>query len=75
MRCFSVVSLFTMVAAASCTPKEEEQEPDYDRMVMADDEEEWSPSNDQKNVADCDPQEFIILDPERKTDNVSTDSF
>jgi hypothetical protein len=64
-----------MVAATSCTPKEEEQEPDYDRMVMADEEEEWSPSNDQKNVADCDPQEFIILDPESKTDNLNNNSF
>ncbi len=60
-----------LLIVGSCTPKEEEQQPDYDNMVMAGEEEEWSPAPDSKNVADCDPQEFLIHDPESKTENAS----
>ena len=62
--------LLTMVVLSSCAQKEKEQEIDYDHMVMADEEEEWSPANTDMHVADCDPQEFTILDPEKKNDTV-----
>ncbi len=75
MRLFSIlVSLLTLMTVSSCTQKEEEQELDYDHMVMADEEdEEWTPGqeNDVKAIADLDPQEFIINDPELKTENAS----
>jgi hypothetical protein len=52
-----------MLFFAGCSPKEEEQEPDYENMVMADDDEEWS-TGDRKNIAGDlpDPQELIILE-------------
>ena len=68
MKLFLIVPLLLIIA--SCSPKEEEQQPDYDNMVMADEEEEWSPSPESKDVADCDPQEFIIQDSESKTENL-----
>lgn len=66
---FSVLfSLLVVSTISSCTPKEEEQELDYENMVMADEEEEWTPGQDGKVIAgDLDPQEFIIQDPELKT--------
>lgn len=55
--------LLTILSIVSCTPKEEEQEPDYDSMVMADEEDEWS-TGDRKSIAGDlpDPQELIILE-------------
>ncbi len=66
-------SLLALITVPSCTQKEEEQELDYDNMVMADEEEEWTPGqkNDVKAIADLDPQEFLISDPELKTENAS----
>jgi hypothetical protein len=63
--------LLALIAGSSCTQKEEEQELDYDNMVMVDEEEEWTPGNegDTKTIADLDPQEFIIDDPELKTES------
>jgi hypothetical protein len=63
-------SWLALLALFSCTQKEEEQEPDYENMVMAD-EEEWTPGQekDEKTIADLDPQEFIIHDPELKTEH------
>jgi hypothetical protein len=60
--------LFSFVSFVSCTPKEEEQEPDYEHMVMADDEEEWSTGDRKIIVSDLpDPQEQVILEvPEAK---------
>jgi hypothetical protein len=73
MKQFSVLfSLLALLTASSCTQKEEEQEPDYENMVMADEEDEWTPGQDEKVIAgDLDPQEFMIQDPELKTDNSS----
>ena len=67
---FSLVVLF---ALSSCSPKEEEQEPDYENLVMADDEDEWTPGQEREGsaIADLDPQEFMIRDPELKTENAS----
>jgi hypothetical protein len=64
-----LIFVFLLVIVGSCSPKDEEHEPDYDNMVMVDEEEEWSPAPDSKNVADCDPQEFMVQDPEGKTEN------
>jgi hypothetical protein len=69
---FILFSLLVFIGVSSCTQKEGEEEPDYDNMVMADEEEnEWTPGQekDAKVVADLDPQEFIINDPELKTEN------
>lgn len=63
-----LIFVFLLAIIGSCSPKDEEHEPDYDNMVMADEEEEWSTGN----VADCDPQEFMVQDPERKTENASS---
>ncbi len=66
---FSLMALF---ALSSCSQKEEEVEPDYDNMVMADEEEDWvsDQERDRKVIAGDlpDPQERIILelpDPKR----------
>lgn len=70
MRYFSLLFCLPLFLAVCCTPKEEEQEPDYDHMVMAADEEEWSTS-DRKTIATDlpDPQELIILEvPEGKAE-------
>lgn len=69
MRQFLVFfSMLALIGGISCTSKEEEQEPDYDHMVMADEEEEWT-TGDRKSIAKDlpDPQELIILEvPETK---------
>ena len=65
--------LLSLLALSSCS-KEEDSELDYDNMVMADeDDDEWSPGQekDEKEIADIGPQEFIIHDPELKTENAS----
>ncbi len=62
-----------LVCTVSCTPKEEVQEPDYDHMVMGEDEEGWS-TGDRKMIAGelPDPQELIILEvPEVKSEDAS----
>ncbi|MGC1879164.1 MAG: hypothetical protein WA678_07305 [Rhabdochlamydiaceae bacterium] len=65
-------SLLVLLATSSCSQKEEEQELDYENMVMVDEEEEWSTDQvDGKIIADLDPQEFIIGDPELKTESFS----
>jgi hypothetical protein len=73
MKHFSVLfSLLALFVASSCTPKEEEQEPDYENMVMADEEDEWTSGQEQDGKAiagDLEPQEFLIQDPELKTEN------
>jgi hypothetical protein len=65
-------TLISLLALASCTPKEEEAQPDYDNMVMAgqEEEEEWTPGQDkdEKAIADVGAQEFLIEDPEKKTE-------
>ncbi len=64
MKYFSL--LFVLLAA--CSQPEEEMEPDYDNMVMADEEEEWitDEERDRKVVlADPpDPQEILIIEPQ-----------
>ena len=43
MRRFPVLfSILALLMVASCDKKEEVDEPDYDHMVMADEEEEWT---------------------------------
>jgi hypothetical protein len=60
--------LFSMLLLLSaCSPKEEEQEPDYDNMVMADieaPEMTAGPEEDRKFITDLlpDPQETAILE-------------
>jgi hypothetical protein len=74
MRHLSILFYLLILTASSCSQKEEEQELDYDNMVMADEEnDEWTPGQekDVKVIADLDPQEFIINDPEFKTENAS----
>jgi len=75
MKQFPVLfSVLVLLTTSSCTQKEEEQEPDYENMVMVDEaDDEWTPGQerDEKAIADLDPQEFMILDPELKTDNSS----
>jgi hypothetical protein len=60
---FSLVALF----ASSCSQKQEEEAPDYENMVMADDEDDWvlDEERDRKVIAGDlpDPQELIILEP------------
>ncbi len=68
-----VLLLLSLCALSSCS-KEEDSELDYDNMVMVDEEEdEWTPGQekDEKIIADIGPQEFIIQDPELKTENAS----
>jgi hypothetical protein len=64
---FILFSLLGLFGLTSCTPKEEEQEPDYENIVMEAEEDGW----EGKMVADLDPQEFMIADPELKTENFS----
>ena len=66
---FSLLALF---ALSSCSQKEEEEGPDYDNMVMADEEDHWisDEERDRKVIAGDlpDPRERIILelpDPKR----------
>lgn len=56
-----------LCAITSCSQKQEEaEEPDYDNMVMADEEEGWvtDEERDRKMIADepPDPQELIIFE-------------
>ena len=66
MRYFPIIfSSLALFALPSCSQQEKEQEPDYENMVMADDEEgEWSTLQDQKTIAGDlpDPQELIIIE-------------
>ena len=61
---FSLVATF---AVSSCTQKEQELEPDYDNMVMADEEDGFSPGDlerDRKVIAGelPDPRELLLLE-------------
>ncbi len=58
-----------LLSVAACNPKEEQQEPDYDHMVMDDADEEGWTTGDRKEIAGelPDPQESIILDLSDKT--------
>jgi hypothetical protein len=59
---FSLVALL----ASSCSQKQEEEEPDYENMVMADEEEPWTSDaeRDRKVIAGDlpDPQERLLLE-------------
>ncbi|MBS0604962.1 MAG: hypothetical protein JSS60_08020 [Verrucomicrobia bacterium] len=61
---FSLMALF---AVSSCSQKEEGEEPDYDNMVMADEEDDFTSDEerDRKVIAGDlpDPRELIILEP------------
>ncbi len=67
MRRLPVLFSFLTLLAVACTSKEEAQEPDYDNMVMADQEE--TPISDEerdRKVIAGDlpvPQELLILEP------------
>lgn len=62
MRYLLVLSCLLFLAA--CSPKEEEQAPDYEHMVMEDpSNDEWSTGDRKSIAADLpDPQELIILE-------------
>lgn len=66
MRFSPVLALSMVFIASSCSQKEEEIEPDYDNMVMADEEEDGitDEERDRKVIAGDlpDPQERIILE-------------
>lgn len=67
---------FSLFVLPSCSQKENEQEPDYDHLViLEEEEEEWAPGQESigKETADLDPQEFMIFDPELKTEHVLED--
>lgn len=59
---FALMALF----ATSCSEKQEEEEPDYENMVMADEEDDWisDEERDRKVIAGDapDPQELIFLE-------------
>lgn len=60
-----------LLLLASCSSQEEE-EVDYDNLVLLDEEDdEWTPGHDvnAQEIADLDPQEFMIFDPELKTES------
>jgi hypothetical protein len=43
MRRFPILfSILALLATSSCEKQEEAEEPDYDNMVMADEEDEWT---------------------------------
>jgi len=68
MRLLPVIFSLVAIIAVSCTQKEDEQEPDYENMVMADEEDGFSQDDkekDRKVIAGelPDPQELIILEP------------
>lgn len=53
-----------LLSLAACSPKEEE-EIDYDSMVMLEQEEEWTSSRPEKLIAgdvSPDPQEVVIME-------------
>jgi hypothetical protein len=58
--------LAALFAAASCSQKQEEIEPDYENLVMVDDEEDWitDEERDRKFIAGDlpDPQERVIIE-------------
>jgi hypothetical protein len=62
----ALFSLLALVALPSCAQKEEEMEPDYDNMVMVDEDEDWisDEERDRKIIAGDlpDPRERIILE-------------
>jgi hypothetical protein len=55
-----------VVFVVSCSQQEKEAEPDYENMVMADDEEDWitDEERDRKVIAGDlpDPQELLIVE-------------
>jgi hypothetical protein len=64
--------LVFLLALSSCSQQDEAEEVDYDNLVLLDEEDdEWTPGqdSDSKEIADLDPQEFMIFDPELKTEN------
>ncbi len=67
MRRLPVLLSLMALFASSCSPKPEEEEPDYENMVMADEEDDWisDEERDRKVIAGelPDPQELIILEP------------
>jgi hypothetical protein len=72
MHYFSLLfSLGALLFTAACGQKEEEQELDYDNMVMIDEEEEWLPNQGSIIVGEFDPQESLIQDSEMKTEHAS----
>ncbi|MEN9343910.1 MAG: hypothetical protein RLZZ453_697 [Chlamydiota bacterium] len=63
--CQRVLYLLGMVVLAGCSQAEvEEEEPDYDEMVMLDDEVSEE-ERDRKMIVDAlpDPQELILIEP------------
>lgn len=42
MKCFPVLFVFALLTTSSCGYKEEVEEPDYDNMVMVEEEVEWT---------------------------------
>lgn len=64
--CQRVLYLLGMVVLAGCSQAEvEEEEPDYDEMVMLDDEEVPAEERDRKMIVEAlpDPQELILIEP------------
>lgn len=63
----AVFSLLALLAVSSCSQKEEEIEPDYENMVMADEGEDSisDEERDRKMIAGDlpDPQEQLIVEP------------
>ena len=64
--------LIALFALASCSQKQEEVEPDYENMVMADEEDDWitDEERDRKVIAGDlpDPQEQVIIELSEETD-------
>ncbi len=67
MRRLPVLLSLMALFASSCSQKQEEEEPDYENMVMADEEDDWisDEERDRKVIASelPDPQELIIFEP------------
>ncbi len=61
-----------LFAVTSCSQKQEEVEPDYENMVMADEEDDWitDEERDRKVIAGDlpDPQEQVIIELSEDTD-------
>jgi len=61
-----------LFAVASCSQKQEEVEPDYENMVMADEDDDWisDEERDRKVIAGDlpDPQEQVIIELSEDTD-------
>ena len=62
----SFLALLVLLSFSSCNPREAVEEPDYDNMVMVEDEEEWTTGHelDGKTIAGDSPQlqEHSILE-------------